>query len=218
MPMCPVAKRREQLPPDCVFLPISGGSLLVSRHHAVFCPIPQDHVDVVQAVALGEAPLDALPSPVRDELKRHGFFDPPRQPTPTIEVRDAPPTAMPSETPASEQSAVELVQGEWTAAQVYDVAGEQVWVAGTLTIAGNVYTFAPTREVTGPSVSGTLDFLFEHPNGEVVIAGGGESAATCTFYADSTVVGEFIVEVGEDDTLRFHLSSGESDLWQVTRP
>ncbi len=143
--------------------------------------------------------------------------NPPLPPTPTIEVRDDPPTVIPANTPTPEGTATELVQGDWIAAQAYDVADERVWITGTLTIAGDAYTFTPTGAITGTSVSGTLDFLFEHPRGEVVIEEAGDSAATCTFRADSTVLAEFLIAGGEDGALRFHLPSGDDALWRVTK-
>jgi len=161
-----------------------------------------------------EAPMEPTPTiDVRDFPPEAVEFTP----TPTIEVRDDPPTVAVPETPVPATPAKELVQGEWAVAQAYDGAGERVWVTGTLTIAGGAYTFAPTREITGTPVPGALDFLFIHPQGEVVIEEAEEAVATCTFRADSTVVGEFLVEQAGDDTLRFRLPSGDGDLWRITK-
>ena len=123
-----------------------------------------------------------------------------------------------------------VIQGEWIAAQAYDVGDERIWITGTLTIEGNSYSFTPTREITGTSVQGNLDFLFNNPKGEVSIdyvsrvTGGafedfapGDELAICVFRADSAVVGEFEIRMGDADSLRFYSPSGEDDLWSVTK-
>ena len=69
-------------PRDCTFLPISGGALLVSREHAVFCRVPAGEVDAARAAVLGDAPLDGLSQTTLDDLERHGFFGPPRRARP----------------------------------------------------------------------------------------------------------------------------------------
>jgi radical SAM protein with 4Fe4S-binding SPASM domain len=56
--------------------------LLVSREHAVFCRISLDDVAAVRAVINKKALPDSLESSLHDDLERHGFFDPPRQPRP----------------------------------------------------------------------------------------------------------------------------------------
>jgi radical SAM protein with 4Fe4S-binding SPASM domain len=68
----------KNLPRDCSFIPISGGALLVSREHAVFCRVPAGEVEVVCAAAAGRAPLAALSARMIGDLERHGFFGPPR--------------------------------------------------------------------------------------------------------------------------------------------
>jgi radical SAM protein with 4Fe4S-binding SPASM domain len=70
------------IPQDCTFLPISGGALLVSRRHAVFCRIPSSEIDGVRSVVSGELPLNALSEAMRGDLERHGFFGPPRRAKP----------------------------------------------------------------------------------------------------------------------------------------
>lgn len=69
----------KTLPNDCQFLPLSNGMLLVSRNHAVFCPIPADEVDLIRAVVSHLAPLASLSQALYDDLERHGFFAPLRQ-------------------------------------------------------------------------------------------------------------------------------------------
>jgi radical SAM protein with 4Fe4S-binding SPASM domain len=83
-------QERSITPCDCVFFPISDGALLVSREHAVFCPIPVGEVGAVRAVVSGEAPLSTLSEATCDDLERHGFFGPPRQPkpdTPSVQIQ-----------------------------------------------------------------------------------------------------------------------------------
>ena len=115
-----------------------------------------------------------------------------------------------------------------TAARAYEIDGERTWISGTLTISQNTYTFKPDREVTGPSVEGVLDFLFEMLVGEVIIehwgleyrvfedSSPGDELATYTFFANSEVVGEF-VRVGDSNNLYFHDSVSEEGLWRVTK-
>jgi len=148
---------------------------------------------------------------------------------PTIEIREESPTATPSSTPVDENSIEKVIQGEWIAAQAYDVEDERAWITGTLTIEGNSYTFTPTREVTGTSVQGNLDFLFDTPRGEVTIEyrgtgheifedfAPGDELATCVFRADSMVLGEFLIRVGDSNSLHFHSPSSEVSLWSVTK-
>jgi hypothetical protein len=153
---------------------------------------------------------------------------PPTTPPPTIEVRDDPPEiALPEITVAG------AVQGEWTAAQAYDVEGERTWITGTLTIAGSSYSFESSREAEGPSVQGVLDFLFDTPAGEVTIeyADGvtpgdafdhfapGDTLAVCTFRAGSEALGEFLIVAGEAESIQFQSTSGDSEetLWRVTK-
>jgi hypothetical protein len=165
--------------------------------------------------------------------------------TPTIEVREAPPekvitvviptaTAKRVPTPTATvgvNSIMKVIQGEWTAAQAYDVEGERVWITGTLTIVGNRYTFKPVREVKGPSVQGHLDFLFDMPVGEVTIDyrngvtpdaafadfAPGEVLATCVLRANSVAKGEFLIRVGDSNSLHFTDPSGKVGLWSITK-
>jgi hypothetical protein len=162
-------------------------------------------------------------------------------PTPTIEVRDDPPTVTPAPTievrddppeiALPEIAVSEAIEGEWTASQAYDIEGERVWLTGTLTIEGNAYSFESTQEIEGPSVQGTLDFLFETPDGEIAIeyADGvtpgesfyayspGDTLAVCRFLVASEVAGEFLIRVGDSDGLYFHSLSDEVSLWRVTK-
>jgi hypothetical protein len=149
---------------------------------------------------------------------------------PTIEVIENPPEVMPPQGPLSGVAAVEAIQGEWIAAQAYDVEGERVWITGTLTIEENWYTFASTRAITGTS-QGDLDFLFDNPRGEVTIDYGpgvapnddlgfffpGDELATCVFRADSEVLGEFQILLGDVNSLHFYGPSSEDGLWSVVR-
>jgi len=160
--------------------------------------------------------------------------NPPEVAAPTIEVIENPPEpVIQLPTASADQIPIaEVIQGEWTAAQAYDVEDERVWITGTLTIEGNAYTFTPAREITGTSVQGKLDFLFDHPTGEVIIDYGeatpdvafeyfypGDIFAVCVFRADSVVVGEFRIQVGDSNSLHFYIynPSGEDDLWSVTK-
>jgi sulfatase maturation enzyme AslB (radical SAM superfamily) len=70
------------LPADSTFLPLARGQLLVSREHAVFCPIDEAELPLVRGlVAGGSAPL---PRPLAEKLERHGFFGPPRPAPPVV--------------------------------------------------------------------------------------------------------------------------------------
>jgi hypothetical protein len=150
--------------------------------------------------------------------------------TPTIEVIENPPEVMPPSGPLSGVTPLEAIQGEWIAAQAYDVGDERIWITGTLTIEENSYTFASTREITGTS-QGNLDFLFDNPRGEVMIDYGtgvvpnddlgfffpGDTLATCVFRANSAVVGEFQIRLGDANSLHFYGPSSEDGLWNVVR-
>lgn len=67
-----------RLPEDCALLPIDAGRLLVSRGHAVFCPVPARDVPGLEAVLASRASLEGLGPALLGELERHGFFGPPR--------------------------------------------------------------------------------------------------------------------------------------------
>ncbi len=71
-----------EIPADATTLPLSDGQLLVSRGHALFCPVSSGDVAAVRAVIDGDAAPAALPRALRDELLRHGFGGPPRRPEP----------------------------------------------------------------------------------------------------------------------------------------
>ncbi len=142
-----------------------------------------------------------------------------------IEDPPEPPMIIPDMTVA------EAILGEWMAFQAHDVGDERVWITGTLTIKGNSYTFTHSREITGTSVSGELDFLFDNPSGELTIdyADGvwsdgdianfapGHTLATCVFRADSTVLGEFLIKVHDYEGLYLYAPSGEDGLWSITK-
>jgi hypothetical protein len=147
--------------------------------------------------------------------------------SPTIEVIEDPPVE-PEPTP--EITVEQVILGNWIVAQAYDVGDKRVWISGTLTIEDSLYTFEPTREITGTSVQGSLDFLFDTPSGEVTIeyASGwpgadfgyyapGDELGTCAFYVDSEIVGEFLITVGDADSLYFSDLSGEVGLWSITK-
>jgi len=70
------------VPEDCVLVPISSGSLLVSRNHAVFCGVSADETDLLQAVVQDEVLASALSSTLLEKLETHGFFGPPRRAKP----------------------------------------------------------------------------------------------------------------------------------------
>ena len=79
-----ILRRDEQvrLPADSVFLPLTSGSLLVSRDHAVFCRVPDGHMRAVRSVMEGHANAADLEPDLLADLRRHGFFGPPREPKP----------------------------------------------------------------------------------------------------------------------------------------
>jgi radical SAM protein with 4Fe4S-binding SPASM domain len=80
----------DSLPFDCVLLPISSGKLLVSRNHAVFCRVPPGEAASVSAVIANQSPVTILSQTMREALKRHGFFQPPRQAksdSPTVQLQ-----------------------------------------------------------------------------------------------------------------------------------
>jgi len=87
---CRTEGKKTIVPRDCTFLPISSGTLSVSRDHAVFCRVPPSEVDAIRAVVLGEAPLDTLSQAMLNDLEQHGFFGPPRQAkpnSPTVQLQ-----------------------------------------------------------------------------------------------------------------------------------
>lgn len=149
--------------------------------------------------------------------------------TPVIDVIENPPEPIP-EPVVTEFSIMNAVQGNWTVTQAYDTQNEQTWLTGTLTIEGGTYTFtAPTREITDTS-PGDIDFLLDHPDGEVrfdYVYGRepdirefmpGNAVATCSFYVNSEIVGEFQVLKGESDTLNLDFyPSSEDSLWHITK-
>jgi hypothetical protein len=148
-------------------------------------------------------------------------------PTPTIEVRDFPPTATASPIPESSKI-VNVIQGEWTVAQAYDVAGEQVWITGTLTIEGTNYTFIPASEITGTAAPGALDFLFEKPTGVIILTYNIDSQAaieniapeyTVAYCAFGTEPTRFEIKVGDSGSLLFADPSrpDEAELWRITK-
>jgi hypothetical protein len=151
----------------------------------------------------------------------------PPTPTPTIEIRDFPPTATAPSVP--ESSKIEnVIQGEWTVAQAYSVEGEQVWITGTLTIEGNGYIFVPTREITRTAAPGVLDYLFTMPTGEVTFTyniysqaaienvAPGYTVAFCSFGTDAT---RFEIRVGDSGNLFFVDPSRPdvADSWHITK-
>ena len=208
--------------------------------------IDQDRIDVgsrhLRVHVHGEAPSVAAPSPLPSRPRPFGRLaqavttaavigavvtaggctDVDIWATPTIEVIENPPEiAVPTPDPA----VVQAIHGEWVAAQAYEVAGERVWMTGTLTIEEYNYTFTPTHEITGTSGPGDLDFLFDTPNGEVAIDyywsgtpfAAGDLLAACWFHADSGVLGEFEIRVGDSNCLHFHNASSDDGLWRITK-
>ncbi len=109
------------------------------------------------------------------------------------------------------------------------MSGRQTWATGTLTIKGNSYTFTPSHPVKGTTVKGELGFLFRTPQGRVTLQpasgvtieqtlkdfGPGDRVATYVFRAGSAVAGEFSIQVGGPNDLRFDTKG--SHLWSVTR-
>lgn len=67
------------LPSDAVLLPLNRGVLLVSRDHAKFCRVPPQYVDCIDA-AMQSGNDALLPRDLLDDLTRHGFGGPAREP------------------------------------------------------------------------------------------------------------------------------------------
>lgn len=186
---------------------------------------------VVGAVAASGGCIDVRETPPEPEVPDDLYPTPEiTVAPPTIEVIAAPPEVMPPSGPLSGVTPVEAIQGEWMAAQAYDMEDERVWITGTLSIEENSYTFTSTREITGTS-QGDLGFLFDNPRGEVTINywtgvapnddlgyfSPGDELATCVFRANSAVVGEFQIRLGDASSLHFHSLSSEDGLWSVMR-
>ena len=70
------------IPPDAVWMPLAEGQLLVSPGHALFCPVSSADLGAVRGVIDGSGAWADLPAPLLDELTRHGFGGPPREPDP----------------------------------------------------------------------------------------------------------------------------------------
>jgi radical SAM protein with 4Fe4S-binding SPASM domain len=68
----------KTLPDDCTLLPVTGGMLLVSRGHAVFCRVPDQEIEAIGCVLSGRQSPDDLGDSLLDSLREHGFFGPPR--------------------------------------------------------------------------------------------------------------------------------------------
>jgi hypothetical protein len=151
--------------------------------------------------------------------------------TPTIEVRDFPPTATAPNTPVDMPSISEVIQGQWLAAQAFDLTSGQTWITGTLTIEGNAYTFEPAQEVTVPSLEGALDFLFTHPSGEVKVAYAqgvtpensftdftiGEALAILTFHAGAEAGPSFEIRIPDVGYVKFYQNDTSGELWWVIK-
>jgi hypothetical protein len=224
----------------------AGRSLEVPSAKPVIV-VDQDRVDVgerrLRVHVHGEAQAVAAPSPLPSRPRRPGRLaqavttaaiigavataggctDVDIWATPTIDVIENPPEPV---EPTPDPAVVQAMQGEWTVAQARDVAGERVWVTGTLTIEGTSYTFVPTQEVTGTAVEEDLDFLFDTPIGEVEMYhiwgdlssfASGDFVATCWFRADSEALGEFEIMMGDAGELRFNNRAGEDDHWRDTK-
>ena len=70
-------------------MPLVAGRLAVSRSHAVFCPVDEQHVASLEAAMAGEEAA-SLPPALHARLSEHGFFGPPRpeQPDPpTVQLQ-----------------------------------------------------------------------------------------------------------------------------------
>ena len=77
------------LPADCATLPISSGRLLVSRSHALFCPVQHAHVEALTGVLDQGATLESLPPTLQEALERHGFFGEPDPPSVQLQLTNA---------------------------------------------------------------------------------------------------------------------------------
>ena len=69
------------IPADSTLLPLQSGQLLVSRSHAVFCPVATEDVATIRDLLDGIQPTD-LDSNLWAQLQQHGFDGPPRDPEP----------------------------------------------------------------------------------------------------------------------------------------
>ncbi len=185
----------------------------------------------VGCIEIRETPPVPLPPTLTPTVEIRDFppepVIPTDTPTPTIEVRDYPPTATMPPVPESAKI-MNVIQGEWTAAQAYNVDGALVWVTGTLTIESNSYTFIPTSDVVAAPAQGTLDFLFAQTSDEVSITynvdsqaaieniAPGSTVAFCSFGVDAT---RFEIRVGDSGNLLFVDPSRPdvADSWHITK-
>ena len=70
------------LPTDAVLLPLSEGKLLVSPSHATFCRVPSKHVPLLRGLLAGDPRNAPLPDSLVEQLRLHGWFEPPRPTVP----------------------------------------------------------------------------------------------------------------------------------------
>lgn len=125
----------------------------------------------------------------------------------------------------------EIIQGQWGACQVYDHSKECVEI-GQIIIQGDSYSFQANPDITGPSIQGTLDFLFDEPNGKVIIDYSGDVKASDTYetYSNDDILavvtfesdsgksgGAFLIRVGINNSLYFHSLISEVSMWGVSK-
>lgn len=72
---------RRVIPADCVFLPVSGGAVAVSREHAVFCGVAAAEAGQMRK-ALADGNCDDLSESLVRKLDEHGFFGGPQPAAP----------------------------------------------------------------------------------------------------------------------------------------
>lgn len=206
----PASRARGRLTPGAASAAVVGALALACIEVRLTPPVPVEPTDT-PTVEVRDNPPAVLPLTL----------------TPTIEVRDYPPTATAPAIPESSKI-VNVIQGEWTAAQAYDVEGTRVWVTGTLTMEGNSYTFVPTSDVVAAPEPGTLGFLFAQTSGEVNITynvdpqaaienfAPGYTVAYASFGAEAT---RFEIRVGESGDLFFVDPSrpDAADAWHITK-
>ena len=168
--------------------------------------------------------------------------------TPTIDVRDFPPVPMPitpiptptlsaaispTNTPSafSDEAISTLIQGEWVASQAYTEEGVQRWFNGKLTISGGTYTFQPGEQPRGTPVDGGLNFLFDHPGGEIEInylLDGGPGQPFRTFFPEDQVAqvvfrsgseesGPFWIQLQEGNRLIFTQGVISGTFWSIDK-
>lgn len=130
----------------------------------------------------------------------------------------------------------EVIEGKWEACQIYDRSNITIheWECefiGTIEIKDNMYIFHPSPEIEGPVGGGKIDFLFNTPEGQVIIQYYGDVQpndylesynyddylAFCTFKSDSMYQSTFLIGVSRNDYLVFHSFETEITTWDIRK-